>query len=167
MLDDGCWLMVDIVDKATRSRMMSGIRSANTRPEVLTRQALHRLGYRFRLDTKIGKIKPDTVLRRYKIALFVHGCYWHQHNGCKLAYADRQYSEKWQKKFNDNKTRDQRVTQQLLSLGWRVAIFWECATRKHTVFEEEINRLHGWIQNTDDAFYESKYKERPSGGNRL
>ncbi len=158
--------MVDIVDKATRSRMMSGIRSANTRPEVLTRQALHRLGYRFRLNTKIDRIKPDIVLRRHKIALFVHGCYWHQHRGCKLAYADRQYSEKWQQKFSDNKARDKRVTEQLLSQGWRVVVFWECATRKHGIFEEEINRLHDWIQNIDNVFYESKYKDALVGGNR-
>jgi DNA mismatch endonuclease (patch repair protein) len=87
-------------------------------PEVLTRKALHGLGYRFRLDSKIGKITPDIVLRKWKIAIFVHGCYWHQHNGCKFAYSDRSYSEKWQKKFADNKSRDIRVIDSLLvSMG--------------------------------------------------
>ncbi|MCF6325331.1 MAG: very short patch repair endonuclease [Gammaproteobacteria bacterium] len=74
---------------------MSGIRSSNTKPEVLTRKALHRLGYRFRLDSQIGKIKPDIVLRRLKIAIFIHGCYWHQHKDCKLAYSDRRVCRAW------------------------------------------------------------------------
>jgi DNA mismatch endonuclease (patch repair protein) len=86
--------VVDIVDKVTCSKMMSGIRSSNIHPEILTRKALHSLGYRFRLDSKIEKIKPDTVLRKHKVAIFTHGCYWHQHEGCKLAYSDRNYSDK-------------------------------------------------------------------------
>ena len=126
--------MVDIVDKATRSQMMSGIRSSNTKPEVLTRKALHKLGYRFRLDSKVGKIKPDIVLRKHKVAVFTHGCYWHQHEDCKLAYSDRAYEEKWLKKFEANKQRDQRVLEQLKDQGWRVAVIWECATRDSSIF---------------------------------
>jgi len=108
---------------------MSGIRSSNTKPELIVRKALHELGYRYRLDSKIRKIKPDIVLRSHKVAVFVHGCYWHQHKGCKLAYSDRNYSDKWLKKFNDNKVRDQRVTEQLLEQGWRVVVIWECVTQ--------------------------------------
>jgi len=150
--------MVDVVDKKTRSRMMSGIRSSNTKPEVLTRKALHRLGYRYRVDSKIGKIKPDIVLRRLKVAIFTHGCYWHQHKGCKLAYSDRNYSGKWKKKFKDNKERDQRTTSHLLESGWRVAIVWECATRKNKVFNETVNELSAWIQS-GLQLYESEYRE--------
>ena len=98
--------MPDIVDQATRSRMMSGIRSSNTKPEILIRKALHRLGYRFRLNSKVGKVKPDVVLKSLKVAVFTHGCYWHQHEGCRMAYSDRPRSEKWEKKFSESKGED-------------------------------------------------------------
>ena len=150
--------MIDIVDKKTRSRMMSGIRSSNTKPEVLTRRALHKLGYRFRLDSKVGKIKPDIVLQSRKIAIFVHGCYWHQHQGCKLAYSDRDYSDKWNKKFDDNRQRDQRVLKELEEQGWRVAVIWECATRDSNVFVEVIKELHNWIQSQNSQYFETHYK---------
>lgn len=146
--------MTDIVDKATRSRMMSGIKSKNTKPEILTRQALHKSGYRFRLGTKIGKIKPDVVLRKYKVAVFVHGCYWHQHKDCNLAYSDRDYSEKWLKKFSDNKARDKRVTKELLENGWRIAIVWECVTRKNDSFVQMIDKLDKWIKESKGEYIE-------------
>jgi DNA mismatch endonuclease, patch repair protein len=149
--------MNDIVDKATRSRMMSGIRSSNTKPEIIVRKALHRAGYRFRLDSKVGKIKPDIVLRKYKVAIFVHGCYWHQHAGCKLAYSDRNYSDKWLRKFSDNQSRDKRVTEQLIGQGWRVAVIWECATRHDDVLVKEISKLNGWIKADLSSYFESAY----------
>ena len=151
--------MIDIVDKATRSRMMSGIRSSNTKPEVITRQALHRLGYRFRLDSKIGKIKPDIVLRKHKVAVFTHGCYWHQHDGCKLAYSDREYEEKWLKKFEANRQRDHRVLEQLTEQGWRVAVIWECATRDSSVFKTVIKLLNNWIKSGESQYFESEYRK--------
>ena len=138
---------------------MAGIRSSNTKPEVLTRKALHRLGYRFRLNSKAGKIKPDIVLRSYKVAVFIHGCYWHQHKGCKLAYSDRDYEEKWLKKFEANKQRDQRVRQQLTDQGWRVAVIWECVTRNNDVFLDEISNLHNWIQSQSSQYFESSYRK--------
>ena len=151
--------MIDIVDKQTRSRMMSGIRSKNTKPEILTRSALHSLGYRFRLDSKVGKISPDVILRKRKVAIFIHGCYWHQHEGCMLAYSDRNYSEKWIKKFDDNRQRDQRVLKQLLDNGWKVAVVWECSTRDTDIFGDTINQLDGWIRRKGDDYFESQYKK--------
>ena len=151
--------MVDVVDKATRSRMMSGIRSSNTLPEILTRKVLHKRGYRFRLNSKIGKIKPDVVLRKFKVAIFVHGCYWHQHNGCRLAYSDRNYSEKWKKKFADNIRRDSLVCEELENRGWRVAIVWECATRDTAVFDQEIDGLDLWTRSGSRTRFESGYKK--------
>ncbi len=139
--------------------MMSGIRSSNTKPEIFTRKALHRLGYRFRLDSKVGKIKPDIVLRSYKVAVFTHGCYWHKHEGCKLAYSDKNYSDKWKKKFEDNRQRDQRVLEQLTAEGWRVAVIWECATRKAKVFEDVIEKLNVWIKAGESQYFESGYKK--------
>lgn len=152
--------MVDIVDKKTRSRMMSGIRSSNTRPEVLTRSALHKLGYRFRLNSKVGKIKPDIVLTWRKIAIFVHGCYWHQHQGCKMAYSDRNYSQKWKNKFEDNRLRDERVLKTLKEEGWRVAVVWECATREEKVFLDAIHRLNSWIISGAGVYFETSYKKK-------
>lgn len=151
--------MVDIVDKETRSRMMSGIRSENTKPEILTRKALHRLGYRYRSASRIGKIKPDLVLRKYKVAIFTHGCYWHQHKDCKLAYSDRNYSDKWKKKFSDNKQRDKRVLKELLTAGWRVAVLWECVTRDKKAFPELIYKLDRWIRTGKSDYFESEYRK--------
>ena len=139
--------------------MMSGIRSSNTKPEVLTRKALHRLGYRFRLDSKVGKIKPDIVLRSHKVAVFTHGCYWHQHAGCKLAYSNRDYSDKWIKKFQDNKLRDQRVLEQLTEEGWHIAVIWECATRDAEVFERVMQQLNAWIKAGKSLYFESEYRK--------
>jgi len=139
--------------------MMSGIRSSNTKPETLTRKALHRLGYRYGLDSKIDKIKPDIVLRKHKVAIFTHGCYWHQHEGCKLAYSDRNYSDKWKKKFGDNRQRDQRVLKRLLDSDWKVAVIWECATRDKSVFEQVINQLDLWIRAGDSNYFESQYRK--------
>lgn len=140
--------------------MMSGIRSSNTKPEVLTRKALHNLGYRYRLDSRIGKIKPDLVLPSRKVAIFVHGCYWHQHKGCRLAYSDRSYSEKWRNKFTENRLRDKRIVDTLMKNGWRVAVIWECATREKNVFTHVMNSLHQWIQSGESKYFESDYTKK-------
>ena len=139
--------------------MMSGIRSSNTKPEVLVRSALHKLGYRFRLDSNVEKIKPDVVLHCWKVAIFVHGCYWHQHTGCKLAYSDRNYSDNWKKKFGDNRERDIRTQKKLAESGWRIAIIWECTTRNSIAFEATTLKLDRWIKASNDHFFESDYKK--------
>lgn len=157
--------MVDVVDKATRSRMMSGIRSKDTKPEILTRKALHKKGYRYSLDSEIKipgqkrTIKPDIVLRNRKVAIFVHGCYFHQHQNCKLAYSDRNYTDFWLTKFKKNKERDERVTNQLLAEGWRVVIIWECATREAGIFENTIKQLDNWIRSSESEYFESGFKK--------
>jgi len=138
---------------------MSGIRSENTKPEILTRRALYRLGYRYRNGSKIGKIKPDIVLRKRKIAIFTHGCYWHQHKGCRLAYSDRNYNEKWKKKFSANIARDKRVEQELLALGWRIAVIWECTTRDIREFEKTVKRLDKWIKSGKKVHFETDYRK--------
>lgn len=150
---------MDIFDKNTRSRMMSGIRSKDTKPEVLTRKALHSLGYRYRLGSKIGRIRPDIVLRSRRVAIFIHGCYWHQHDGCRLAYSDRKYSDNWKKKFRDNIRRDQRVVDQLLADGWKVAVLWECVTRNPTEFEKAIRGLNAFIEAGSQDYFETQYRQ--------
>ncbi len=144
--------------------MMSGIRSSNTKPEILTRKTLHKLGYRFRLDSKVGRIKPDIVLRSHKVAIFTHGCYWHQHEGCKLAYSDRNYSDKWKKKFKDNKQRDQRVLKKLMAEGWRVVVIWECTTRNNVELGETMKQLNRFILAGTSQYYESNYRASKNGG---
>ena len=148
--------MVDVVNKETRSRMMSGIRSKDTQPEILLRKALHKSGFRYQLNTKVGKIKPDIVLVKYKVAIFTHGCYWHRHPECKLAYLPKSKVDFWNKKFDDNINRDKRVLDELLNAGWRVAIVWECVTRNKTEFKNTTNELSVWIKSNNTLF-ESKY----------
>jgi len=139
--------------------MMAGIRSSNTKPEILTRKALHGLGYRYRLGSKIDRIKPDIVLRSRKIAIFVHGCYWHQHVGCRLAYADRDYTEHWKKKFIENNNRDAMVVEKLIKTGWRVAVLWECTTRDANIFMMVMKQLHDWIEVDESQYFENKFRK--------
>lgn len=118
--------MTDVVDAKTRSRMMSGIRGKNTRPELIVRKYLHAAGFRFRLHVKDLPGKPDIVLPRYKSVIFVHGCFWHQHKGCKLAVMPKTNNEFWIRKLASNIKRDNEVLIQLNQLGWNAQVIWEC-----------------------------------------
>ncbi len=118
--------MADIVDPRTRSRMMSGIRGKNTRPEIAVRKYLHSRGLRYRLHDKRLPGKPDLVLRKYRSVVFVHGCFWHQHRRCKYAYMPKSNRAFWRKKLASNVERDKENRQQLRRLGWRVLVVWEC-----------------------------------------
>jgi len=120
---------MDRLSKPQRSWIMAQIKSCNTRPEIIVRSALHRLGFRFRLNYKKLPCKPDIVLPRLKVAIFVHGCFWHQHSGCKISHVPKSQTHFWQKKFLRNIARDNKNEQLLLSLGWRVITIWECQTR--------------------------------------
>ncbi|ARU31746.1 very short patch repair endonuclease [Sulfuriferula sp. AH1] len=118
--------MVDIVDSATRSRMMAGIKGKNTKPELLVRKYLHSRGLRFRLHAKELPGKPDLVFPKYKTVVFVHGCFWHQHPRCKLAVMPGSNIEFWKQKLGANRERDQRNKKMLKALGWRILTVWEC-----------------------------------------
>jgi len=108
---------------------MSHITGKGTKPEIVVRKLAHRLGYRFRLHRRDLPGSPDVVFPRKKIALFVHGCFWHRHEGCRLSYNPKSNVEFWQAKFKINVARDARAKDELECLGWRVAIIWECETR--------------------------------------
>ena len=127
--------MVDVVSKEKRSQMMAGIRGKNTKPEIIVRKMLFANGYRFRINKKIGKAKPDIVLPKWNLCIFVHGCFWHRHEGCKLASNPKSNSEFWEKKFTANRNRDEKAIATLRGDGWRVGIIWECTIRSGEYLE--------------------------------
>lgn len=117
------------MDKHTpeqRHRNMAAVKGKNTKPEIAIRKLLHAQGYRFRLHRKDLPGKPDIVLPKYKTVIFINGCFWHQHEGCKHAAIPATNRDFWETKLNSNKARDQRIRQELQSLGWRVLTLWEC-----------------------------------------
>ena len=120
---------------------MSRIGSANTRPEMAVRQTLHAQGFRFRLHRRDLPGKPDIVLPRYRAAVFVHGCFWHQHHGCRLASWPKSRTEYWGPKLGRNVERDALAVKGLEELGWRALIVWECDTRSPERFGELMHRL--------------------------
>lgn len=125
--------------------MMSGIRSRDTKPEILVRRLAHRLGYRFRLHRRDLPGTPDVVFPGRRKAVLVHGCFWHRHSGCRYAYKPKSNVEKWQAKFAVNVARDARVKTELEQLGWKVLTIWECETA-------DIDRLTHTLTNfLDDA----------------
>ena len=131
---------MDIVSQKTRSRMMAGIRNKNTKPEIIIRRQLHSLGFRFRLHRRIGKARPDLILPRWNTCIFVHGCYWHRHKGCKLASVPKSNTDFWQTKFNQNVDRDKRNIGELEALGWSVGIIWECSVRNEIITDGELEK---------------------------
>ena len=144
--------MVDIVSKSKRSEMMSGIRSKNTKPEMLVRKFIFSNGYRFRIHENIEGCKPDLVLRKYKLCIFVNGCYWHQHQGCKLASKPKSNSDFWEKKFKQNIERDNKVKKILLNKGWNIGIIWECSVRDGSFY----------LMSLSDYFNKSGYWSYPN-----
>lgn len=118
---------------------MSRIRSGNTRPEIAVRKQLHALGYRFRLHRRDLPGNPDIVLPRHKIAIFVHGCFWHQHEGCKLASKPKTRQDYWTPKLARNIERDRLAQSALAELGWRVEIVWECEVRKPDELKRKVS----------------------------
>ena len=137
---------MDTVSQKTRSRMMAGIRNKDTKPEMLVRKHLHSLGFRYRLHRRVGKTRPDLVLPRWKTSIFVHGCYWHRHQGCKLASEPKSNTAFWKNKFSQNVERDMRNVEELRSLGWSVGIIWECSVRNGKFMEAKLREL---ITNRD------------------
>jgi len=147
--------MADVVDPATRSRMMSGIRGANTKPEILVRSLIHRAGFRFRLHSKELLGKPDIVLPRYQAVIFVHGCFWHGHN-CSLFKWPNTRADFWREKIGRNRANDRKHLEGLLASGWRVAVVWECALKgKGKIDEARLSLdLSSWLRNTQPPFLE-------------
>lgn len=140
--------MADVVTPEVRSRMMSGIRSAHTRPELLLRKGLHARGFRFRLHSRHLPGKPDLVFSRYRAVLFAHGCFWHGHD-CNLFKMPSTRPDFWRAKIMRNATVDHRTNALLSEMNWRVGVVWECAIKgpgkldKHLV----IKRCAEWLES--------------------
>lgn len=140
----------DFMTTDQRSRMMSGVRNAGTEAERAVRSVLHRMGYRFRLQAKNLPGKPDIVLPKYQIAIFMHGCFWHQHQGCNKAKRPVTHVEFWNKKLDDNIVRDQRSYQLLIEQGWRVLVVWECETRNREQLAVKLKQAIEILSQSSD-----------------
>lgn len=123
---------------AERSRLMASVRQKNTEPELAVRQVLHRNGYRYRLHRKSLPGSPDLVLPSKKLAIFVHGCFWHRHRKCKRSTTPKSRQDFWAEKFRQNVARDRRNYAALRKLGWSVKIIWECQTKDEIVLERHL-----------------------------
>jgi DNA mismatch endonuclease (patch repair protein) len=131
---------------------MSGIRGRNTRPEMLIRSLLHRQGFRFRLHAAGLPGKPDIVLPRYRAVVFVHGCFWHGHD-CALFKWPATRPEFWRDKIGRNQGRDRHVRDELLAVGWRVAVVWECAIKGRVGDPDGvIDALAAWLKSGNNEW---------------
>lgn len=137
---------MDIVSPHTRSRMMSGIKGKNTKPEILIRKALFRRGFRYRLHERNIPGRPDLVLKKHNAVVFINGCFWHCHD-CHLFKWPQTRTEFWSKKLDSNRLRDIRNQQQLEKDGWRILTVWECAIRgrQKQSLDEIVDRIESWL----------------------
>jgi DNA mismatch endonuclease (patch repair protein) len=125
--------MADVHSKETRSYNMSRIRSKDTKPELLVRKFLHKNGFRYRLHVKDMPGKPDIVLPKYKTVIFIHGCFWHGHQGCKYYVVPKTRTEWWLNKIQGNSANDTKAEALLLASGWKIIKLWECELKKATI----------------------------------
>lgn len=136
--------MADIITQEERSRNMSAIRSKNTKPEIYLRKLLFAQGFRYRIAEKSVPGHPDIFLKKYNTAIFVHGCFWHRHQGCKYAYMPKSNIEFWQEKFHYNVVRDSMIINELNNQHIKHLIVWECTLKKmikESSYESEIIKM--------------------------
>lgn len=133
--------MADHLTTDERSRNMARVKGRDTKPELIVRRLLHRIGYRFRLHRKDLPGKPDIVLPRHKKAIFVHGCFWHGHPGCRRATHPADNAEFWAAKLDRNVARDAETLRCMGESGWNVLVIWECQTRDTVALEGRIKHF--------------------------
>lgn len=138
-----------VTTTSQRSRMMSSIRGKNTRPERTLRSLLFVRGFRYRLHVRKLPGSPDLVFPKHKAVVFVHGCFWHRHDGCRYTTTPQTNEDFWQRKFQGNVDRDKRNMEMLRSLGWRVATVWECAMR-HSA-EDTAQLVEKWLHGDEEV----------------
>ncbi len=135
--------MTDRLSPQARSANMSRVRSENTAPERRVRSLLHRAGYRFRLHPRDLPGSPDIVLPKWKTAIFVHGCFWHGHEGCRRSKLPSTRTEFWRAKIERNRARDRAATERLIALGYRVVTLWGCELRSDFSILSRVNSVTG------------------------
>ncbi len=141
--------MADTLSAEQRSILMSKVHGQETKIEKLVRSSLHRRGYRFRKNVVTLPGRPDIVLPKYKAAIFIHGCFWHGHYGCRKSRLPTARYSFWEEKRQANLERDARKISELINFGWRVAVVWQCALEKPTSFLHTINTLEKWITSEE------------------
>jgi DNA mismatch endonuclease (patch repair protein) len=134
--------MSDVFSKEKRSWIMSRVKGRDTKPEILVRSFIHRMGFRFRIHGRDLPGNPDIVLPRYGKVIFVHGCFWHGHKRCPRSKRPTTHKGFWNKKLDQNIERDKRFRRMLRQRGWRVLVVWECETRKQ---EKLLRKLEGFL----------------------
>lgn len=145
--------MTDVFDSAKRSQLMSRIRSKNTKPELFVRKLLYGSGLRYRLNSKELPGHPDIVLKKWRTTVFVNGCFWHVHQGCRSAATPASNQIFWKEKLQTNRERDIRNYKLLREQGWRVLVVWECACKAK--FAEELRtRMVQFIRGIAEEFLE-------------
>lgn len=135
--------MSEQMSKEMRSKIMRSIKSKNTKPELAVRKLLTKMGYRYRLHRKDLPGKPDIAFIGRKKVIFVHGCFWHGHEGCPIAHTPN--IEFWKQKLSNNKQRDRHALDELRRLGWKVLIVWECDLKKPSALESRLRRFVGIV----------------------
>lgn len=148
---------MDIVTPEQRSKNMAAIRSKDTKPEVYFRKLLFAKGYRYGLNSKKVPGHPDIYLRKYNTAVFIHGCFWHRHEGCEFTYMPKSRIEFWQNKFEANRKRDFVVRNELREKGIKCLVVWECSVKKMQKDEEFQIRLLDKVVaflTSEDSFME-------------
>jgi DNA mismatch endonuclease (patch repair protein) len=143
--------MADTVSPEVRSRMMSGIRAKDTKPELIIRRGLHAMGLRFRLHAKELPGKPDLILPKYRAVIFVHGCFWHAHE-CALFKWPKSREEFWREKISRNRNNDRVNSAKLAALGWRRLTIWECTIKRNDIAQHKkiLDRCREWLQSDSD-----------------
>ena len=139
--------MADRFSEEQRSYVMSRIKSKDTKPEMILRKSLHHLGFRYRLHSSDLPGKPDMIFPKFRICIFVHGCFWHRHEGCPRSTMPKTNTLFWQEKFHRNKNRDIENVIRLFDLGWRVEIVWECELSTHEKRLHVIDKLSRLLVN--------------------
>jgi len=149
---------MDIKSQEERSLNMAKIRSKKTKPEMYIRSLLHRNGLRFRANYSVVAGKPDLFFSKKKIAVFVHGCYWHRHQGCQYAYSPKSNVDFWVKKLEGNRIHDEIVYKKLKEMGIRILIIWECTIKRMqkdpNVETDILKAIDSFMNETDICFLE-------------
>lgn len=153
--------MADVMTPEQRSRCMAAIKGKDTKPELIVRKYLFSRGLRFRVQVRKLPGKPDIVLPKYKTAIFVNGCFWHGHEGCKYFRLPKSNVEFWKEKIERNIERDKESMQALFDLGWKVVRVWECELRNKANREETLNKIYTSITSPDGSCYSFEETDVP------